>query len=55
MAERRCEGCGEAFSDEDVMKVQLEDGNWDVVPLPLCPQCFKEQLRRRAEGGREKS
>ncbi|MBS7657221.1 hypothetical protein KEJ33_04780 [Candidatus Bathyarchaeota archaeon] len=47
--ERRCEGCGAVLSEEDVMKVQLEDGSWETVPLPLCPKCFKESLMRIAE------
>jgi len=46
--QRRCEGCGAALSEEDVMKIQLEDGSWEMVPLPLCPKCFKESLVQRA-------
>jgi len=42
--ERRCKGCGVVLSEEEVMKIQLEDGSWETVPLPLCPRCFKESL-----------
>jgi hypothetical protein len=47
--ERRCEGCGTVLSEEDVMKIQLEDGSWETVPLPLCPRCFKESLVKLAD------
>jgi hypothetical protein len=46
---RKCEGCGAVLSEEDVMKIQLEDGSWETVPLPLCPKCFKESLVRLAK------
>ena len=46
---RRCEGCGAALSDEDVMKLQIDDGSWETVPLPLCPRCFKESLAQLAK------
>lgn len=50
---RRCEGCGAALSDEDVMKIQIDDGTWETVPLPLCPRCFKESLAKRAKKERQ--
>ena len=50
MAEKRlCEGCGAVMSEEDVMKIQLDDGSWEMVPLPLCPKCFKESLVQLAK------
>jgi hypothetical protein len=52
---RRCEGCGVALSDEDVMKIQIEDGSWETVPLPLCPKCFKESLIKSAKKERQEN
>ena len=37
------------MSEEDVMKIQLDDGSWEMVPLPLCPKCFKESLVQLAK------
>ena len=42
---RKCEMCGISLSEKDVMKVKAEDGSWDTFPLPVCPRCFKEQMR----------
>lgn len=54
MAEKRwCEGCGAVMSEEDVMKLQLDDGSWETVPLPLCPRCFKESLVQLAKKERQ--
>jgi hypothetical protein len=50
---RKCEGCGAIMSEEDVMKIQLEDGSWETIPLTLCPKCLKELLVKIAK--KEKS
>jgi len=48
MKERKCERCGASLTDEDVMKLKFEDGSLEVVPLPLCPDCFAKQLAEQA-------
>ncbi len=48
MKKRKCAKCDTDLSDEDVMKLQFEDGSTEIIPLPLCPDCFAKQLRRRA-------
>lgn len=50
MENRKCERCGVDLTDKEVMKIKDEDGSWHVIPLPLCPSCFTEQLRRRSSG-----
>jgi len=45
---RKCENCGALLRSEDVMKIKLENGSWESVPLPVCPNCFKERMRQRA-------
>jgi hypothetical protein len=37
------------MSEEDIMKIQLDDSSWETVPLPLCPKCFKESLVQLAK------
>ena len=44
MGERMCVKCGAALSDEDVMKIILEDGSYEVFPFSTCPKCFKKEL-----------
>ena len=48
MTKRKCEKCGASLTDEDVMKLKLEDGSWQVIPLPVCPACFTKQMAERA-------
>ncbi len=45
---RRCKQCGADLSDEDVMKIQDENGSWETIPLPLCPDCFTKHMQARA-------
>ncbi|MCK5627958.1 hypothetical protein KAI12_00690 [Candidatus Bathyarchaeota archaeon] len=45
---RRCERCKAPLSEEDVMKIGLEDGSWEEIPLPLCPNCFKDRMHELA-------
>ena len=40
--------CGAALSDEDVMKIILEDGSCEVFPLSTCPKCFEKELLKKA-------
>jgi NAD-dependent SIR2 family protein deacetylase len=47
MKKRRCAKCGAGLTDEDVMKIKIEDGSWQTIPLPLCPDCFTKQMRER--------
>jgi NAD-dependent SIR2 family protein deacetylase len=44
----KCAKCGTALSEDDVMKVKLEDDSWATIPLPLCPSCFTARMRRLA-------
>ncbi len=46
--QRKCSGCGAALTDEHVMKVRLENGSWETVPLTICPECFKKRMRELA-------
>ncbi|MCW4027603.1 MAG: hypothetical protein NWE76_08990 [Candidatus Bathyarchaeota archaeon] len=52
---RKCERCGAALTDEDVMKIQIEDGSWETIPLPVCPGCFAQQMRELALDRRQES
>ena len=47
MVERKCEGCGVALREEDVMKIKLENGSWQTIPIPLCPKCFTKALMKK--------
>jgi len=47
MKERRCVKCGAPLTDEDVMKMEFEDGSWETIPLPVCPSCFMKQMSER--------
>ena len=47
MEKRKCVKCGAHLTDEDVMKIKIEDGSWETIPLPMCPDCFKKQMRER--------
>jgi len=48
MKKRRCMNCGATLTDEDVMKMEFEDGSWETIPLPVCPACFMKRMRERA-------
>ena len=48
---RKCEKCGASLSDEDVMKIKVADGSWEVVPFTLCPKCFTDHMRELAKAG----
>ncbi len=50
MGSRKCSRCNTILTDEDVLKIQREDGSWEVIPLPLCPQCFSQELRNKSIG-----
>lgn len=32
------------------MKIKDEEGSWMTIPLPICPDCFRKQMRERAYG-----
>ena len=40
--------CGADLSDEDVMKIILEDGSCEVFPFSTCPKCFQKELLEKA-------
>ena len=44
MKKRKCVKCGANLADEDVMKMEFDDGSWETVPLPTCPDCFAKQI-----------
>jgi len=46
MRERKCVKCGAVLTDEDVMKIQKDDGSWEEIPLSICPKCFKGEMRK---------
>jgi len=48
MKKRKCVKCGASLTDEDVMKIKIDDSSWEIIPLPVCPVCFTEQMRERA-------
>ncbi|MEJ2241048.1 MAG: hypothetical protein P8Y18_02755 [Candidatus Bathyarchaeota archaeon] len=46
MIHRKCIDCGAKLTEEDVMKIILEDGTCEVFPLSTCPECFKKNLMK---------
>ena len=48
LGDRKCVGCGAPLTDEDVMKIVLEDGSCETFPFDRCPECFKKELLERA-------
>ena len=48
LGKRKCVCCGAELSDEDVMKIFLEDGSCEVFPLDTCPECFTKALAKKA-------
>lgn len=48
LGERKCVECGADLSDEDVMKIILEDGSCEVFPFSTCPKCFQKELLEKA-------
>jgi hypothetical protein len=55
LGERKCERCGAALSDEDFMKIILEDGSCETFPLSTCPECFKKEMFEKARRTKEKA
>jgi len=53
MKNRKCVKCGTTLTEQDVMKIKIEDGSWEIIPLSVCPNCFKEQMRELAEAKRK--
>ena len=45
---RKCIGCGALLSEDDVMKIIMDDGSSEVFPLSTCPECFKKDLLKTA-------
>ena len=48
LTDRKCERCGADLTDEDVMKIVLEDGSCETFPFSTCPECFKKELLEKA-------
>ena len=48
MEQRKCAKCGAPLTDEDVMRLEIEDGVFEVIPFTLCPKCFTKELAERA-------
>lgn len=48
LVKRKCVDCGADLTDEDVMKIILEDGSCEVFPFTRCPECLKKELARKA-------
>ena len=46
---RKCEKCGILLRSGDVMKIKLENGSWESVPIPICPHCFKDRMQKLAD------
>ena len=44
---RRCIKCNATLTDEDVMKMEFEDGSSETIPIPVCPDCFVKQMSER--------
>lgn len=49
LQKRKCTECSAELTDEHVMKIKLEDDSWETVPLTICPECFKKQIRKMAK------
>jgi len=47
LGERKCVECSAALTDDDVMKIILEDGSCEVFPLFTCPECFKKDMLKK--------
>ncbi len=47
MKKRRCVRCNAPLTDEDVMKMEFEDGSSETIPIPVCPDCFVKQMSER--------
>jgi hypothetical protein len=47
LGKRKCVDCGADLTDEDVMKIILEDGSCEVFPFTRCPECLKKELARK--------
>jgi len=50
MKRRKCAKCGTGLTSKDVMKMKIEDGTWQVVPLPVCPDCLVKRMIEQARG-----
>ena len=48
VVKRKCVDCGADLTDEDVMKIILEDGSCEVIPFSRCPKCFTKELMENA-------
>lgn len=48
LGKRKCVDCGADLTDEDVMKIILEDGSFEVFPFSKCPKCFTKELMESA-------
>ena len=46
---RKCIDCGSLLTEEDVMKIILDDGKCEVFPLSTCPECFKKNLMKTVQ------
>ncbi len=44
MKKRKCVKCGAKLTEEDVIKMEFEDGSWETILLPMCPDCFAKQI-----------
>ena len=53
LGKRKCEVCGADLTDEDVIKIILEDGSCEVFPLSTCPNCFKNELLKKAQRSKQ--
>ena len=42
----KCIDCDSLLTEEDVMKIILDDGKCEVFPLSTCPECFKKNLMK---------
>jgi hypothetical protein len=46
---RTCEKCGAILTEEDVMKIKVETDSWEIIPIPVCPECFMNRIRKRSK------
>lgn len=56
LSKRKCVDCGAELTDEDVMKIVLEDGSCEVLPFSRCAKCFTKELEecaRRKQNGND--
>jgi len=48
MKKRKYAKCGASLTNEDLIKVKFDEGSWQIIPLPVCPDCLARQIAEQA-------